>query len=88
VHEQAFRTHITAGTVVYGDANAMLEARFKGTHIGEFECVPATGREVDVPYAVAYDLRGDRISALRLYFPLDLLKRQIAGAAQEAAQAV
>src|SRR5215467_2311890 len=88
VHQQAFRTHITAGVMVYGDTNAILEARFSGTHIGEFEGVPATGREVDVPYAVAYDLRGDRISALRLYFPLDLLMRQIAGAAQPAAQAV
>lgn len=85
VHQQAFRTHIAAGAIVYGEANAILEARFTGTHIGEFEGVPATGREVDVPYAVAYDLRGDRISALRLYFPLDLLMRQIAGAAQPAA---
>lgn len=88
VHQQAFRTHITAGAIVYGDANAMLEARFEGTHIGEFEGVPASGQAVDVPYAVAYDLRGDRISALRLYFPLDLLMRQIAGSAQPAAQAV
>lgn len=88
VHQQAFRTHITAGVTVYGDANALLEAQFKGIHIGEFEGVPATGREVDVPYAVAYDLRGDTISALRLYFPLDLLMRQIAGAAQPAEQAV
>ena len=88
VHQQAFRTHITAGAILYGDANAMLEARFEGTHIGEFEGVPATGREVDVPYAVAYDLRGDGISALRLYFPLELLKRQIAGVVQPAEQAV
>src|SRR5262245_59455536 len=35
VHQQAFRTHITAGATVYGDTNAMLEARFEGTHIGE-----------------------------------------------------
>ena len=88
VHQQAFRTRITAGAIVYGDTNAMLEARFQGTHVAEFEGVAATGREVDVPYAVAYDLRGDRISALRLYFALDLLMRQIAGAAQPAEQAV
>jgi hypothetical protein len=85
--QQAFQTHITAGASVYGDGNAMLEAQFTGTHVGEFEGVTATGREVDVPYAVAYDLRGDKISALRLYFPLDLLMRQIAGAALPVAQA-
>lgn len=88
VHQQAFRTHITAGPLLYGDANAILEARFQGTHIGEFEGVPATRREVDVPYAAAYDLRGDRIAALRLYFPLELLMRQITGVAQNVAQAV
>ena len=88
MHQQAFHTHITAVTTVYGDANAMFEAQFNGTHVGEFEGVPATGHEVNVPYAVAYDLRGDRISALRLYFPLELLMRQISGAPQPAAGAV
>ena len=87
-HQQAFRSHITAGVSLYGESNAMLEARFEATHVGEFEGVPASGRQVDVPYAVAYDLRGDRISALRIYFPLELLMRQIAGAAQPAVQTV
>ena len=88
MHQQAFRTSISAGMILYGDATAMLEARFQGTHVGDFEGVLPTGREVDVPYAVAYDLSGARISALRLYFPLDLIMRQIAGVAQPAAQAV
>ena len=88
VHQQAFRSRIAATTTVYGEANAMLEARFQGTHVGEFEGIPATHREVDVPYAVAYDLRGDRISALRLYFPLELLMRQLAASARAVAHAV
>ena len=88
VHQQAFRTQIDAGVIVYGDANAMLEARFTGTHIGTFEGVAATGRKVDVPYAVAYDLRDDRISALRLYFPLELLMQQITRTAEAAVAAV
>ena len=77
VHQQAFRTQIRTSAILYGETNAMLEARFMGTHIGTFEGVAATGREVDVPYVVAYDLHGDRISGLRLYFPLELLMRQI-----------
>jgi len=85
VHQQAFRSRIAATTILYGEANAMLEAQFKGTHIAEFEGIPASQRQVDVPYAVAYDLRGDRISALRLYFPLELLMRQIADASVPAA---
>src|SRR4029077_6946243 len=37
MHQQAFRSHIAATTIVCGEANAMIEARFKGTHVGEFE---------------------------------------------------
>jgi predicted ester cyclase len=88
MHQHAFRTQITVDALVYGDVTAMLEARFRGTHIAEFEGIPATGRQVDVPYAVAYDLRGDRISALRLYFPMEVLRRQITGVPQPAAEAV
>ena len=88
MHQHAFRTQITVDALVYGDVTAMLEARFRGTHIAEFEGIPATGRQVDVPYAVAYDLRGDRISALRLYFPMELLMRQITAVPQPVAEAV
>ena len=37
-----------------GDGEAILEAEFIGTHVGEFEGVPATLRPVRVPYSVAY----------------------------------
>jgi hypothetical protein len=30
-----------------------------------------------VPYSVAYDLRGDRISVLRIYFPMSQLIEQL-----------
>jgi hypothetical protein len=36
-------------------------------------------RQPRVPYSVVYDLRGDRISALRIYFPMSLLMEQISG---------
>ena len=55
----------------------MLEVVFVGTHTGEFGGVAATGRPVEVPYAVVYDLRGDKIAALRIYMPVDALMRQI-----------
>ena len=50
-----------------------------GTHSGEFGGLAATGRAVRVPYSVVYDLRGDRISALRIYFPMSLLMEQMSG---------
>jgi predicted ester cyclase len=54
-----------------------LEADFVGTHIGEFQGVPATGNAVRVPYAVVYDVDGGRIVALRVYLPMHALMAQI-----------
>ena len=87
MHTQAFKTNIQVKRVVYGDGHAMLEAVFVGTHVGTFEGIPATHRDVRVPYAVAYDVNSAGITALRLYFPMDVLMRQI-GAGERTAAAV
>jgi predicted ester cyclase len=76
-HEVAFSSAIKVGTVVCGDGNALLEAEFIGTHTGEFEGVKPQLKAVRVPYSVAYDLANGKITALRLYFPFELLMRQI-----------
>jgi hypothetical protein len=77
MHTQAFRTSVRVKGVVYGDRQAMLEADFVGTHVGAFEGIAASHRDVRVPYAVAYDVETAGIKALRLYFPMDQLLRQI-----------
>jgi predicted ester cyclase len=84
-HEIAFSSAINVGTVVCGDGAAALEAEFIGTHIGEFEGIAPTLRAVKVPYSVAYTLAGGKITALRLYFPFELLMRQITAANTQAA---
>jgi ketosteroid isomerase-like protein len=78
-HETAFSSAIEVKSLLCGDGEAMLEAEFIGTHVGEFEGVRATLRPVRVPYSVAYTLADGRITALRLYFPFELLMRQVAG---------
>jgi steroid delta-isomerase-like uncharacterized protein len=89
IHEIAFRTAIEVKTVLCDGARAAIEAEFVGTHIGEFEGVPASHRDVRLPYAVSYDVENGRISSLRLYFALDELLRQIGAAeTREVAQAV
>ena len=77
VHTQAFETDIKVKRLVCGDGEAFVEAEFVGTHIAAFEGVPASHRPVRVPYAAAYDVKDTGITALRLYFPLDQLMRQI-----------
>ena len=59
------------------DRKAAIEADFVGTHTGEFAGVRATGRTVRVPYSVVYDLRDDKITQLRMYFPVSLLVEQL-----------
>lgn len=80
LHQQAFTATVVVTSTVVGDGRAMIEAEFVGTHAGEFAGVAASGRQVRVRYAVAYDLAGESITALRLYLPMDALVRQIRGA--------
>jgi predicted ester cyclase len=46
-------------------------------HTGAFLGTPATGKSAQVPYCMVYDLRGDKIAALRAYIPMDLLVQQL-----------
>jgi predicted ester cyclase len=77
LHEKAFDANPELKNTFIGDGRASLEAVFIGTHIGEFMGVAATGRPVRVPYAVFYDFAGDKISALRVYMPMDALMGQL-----------
>jgi predicted ester cyclase len=79
VHEGAFDARPELKNLLTDEGSAAIEADFVGTHSGEFGGLAATGRAVRVPYSVVYDLRGDRISALRIYFPMALLIEQISG---------
>jgi steroid delta-isomerase-like uncharacterized protein len=77
MHTQAFDAHPRVKTLVIGDGQAALEADFVGTHTGEFLGMPPTGKTVQVPYCVIYDLRDDKIAALRAYIPMDLFTQQL-----------
>jgi predicted ester cyclase len=77
VHENAFDARAEVKNLLADDGKAAIEADFVGTHIGEFAGIQPTGRTVRVPYSVVYDLRGDQISALRIYFPMSLLMEQL-----------
>ena len=77
VHEGAFDARMELKNLLTQPGKAAIEADFVGTHTAEFAGVPPTGRAVRVPYSVIYDLSGDRISALRIYFPMSLLMDQL-----------
>ena len=81
LHTQAFDARPEFKGPFITDNHATLEAEFVGRHIGEFFGVPASYHDVRVPYAVVYDLVGDRITALRFYMPMNVLMEQISMAA-------
>jgi steroid delta-isomerase-like uncharacterized protein len=62
---------------IVGDGQAATEVRLKGRHIGDFEGIPATDREIDVPLCVVYDLENDQIKRARIYLQVLPLLRQI-----------
>jgi len=68
-HEQAFdgRPELKSLIVDLDGQRAALEVDFVGRHTAEFAGIPATGRDVRVPYSVHYDLNDGGISALRIY---------------------
>jgi len=78
VHEGAFDARPELKNLLVDGSKAAIEADFVGTHTGEFAGIQPTGRPVRVPYSVVYDIRGDQISALRIYFPMSLLLEQLA----------
>src|SRR5712691_9528528 len=77
LHDQAFDAQPELKCLLVDGERAVVEVDFVARHIAEFAGRPATGKGVRVPYTVMYDLEGDRIKALRIYFSQDELLRQI-----------
>ena len=67
LHEQTFDARPEVTNVVIGEGTAAAEVVFVGTHTGDFAGIPASGKQVAVPYAVFYDLADGEITALRIY---------------------
>ena len=66
--------------LVIGEGRAIGEWDFVGTHVGEFAGVQATGRQIRVPLAVAYDLEGGQITRGRVYFEIPAFLAQVSAA--------
>lgn len=77
IYHVAFDAQAEGRNMVFADGQAVLEADFVGTHIGEFAGVPATGKPVRVPLCVVYDLENDMIKRGRVYFETPAFFKQV-----------
>ena len=80
LHTQAFDATVKVKALIVDEGQAALEAEFIGTHTGDFLGIAATGKPVNVPYCVVYDIPADKITALRIYMPMELFAQQLGGA--------
>lgn len=73
----AFDARAEAIAVMVGDGWAVWEGTFVGRHIGVFQGVPPTGREVRIPLCVCYDFRDGKLAEGRVYFEFPAFLEQV-----------
>ena len=73
----AFDATAKTNVTLFGETNAMIEGDFVGKHIGEFAGIAATGKDVNVPLCVVYDVANDQIIRGRVYFEMPALLHQL-----------
>jgi steroid delta-isomerase-like uncharacterized protein len=61
----------------HGEHAVFVEARFRGTHNGEWRGIPPTGRKVDFPLMIIFVFEGDRMVCERTYFDQLTILRQL-----------
>jgi steroid delta-isomerase-like uncharacterized protein len=77
IYHGAFDAHAELRNLLCDGQHALLEATFVGRHIGEFAGVPATGKNVRVPFCVVYDVADDKIRRARIYFEVPAFLAQV-----------
>ena len=76
-YQVAFDARPEPRKIIITDTQAAAEADFVGKHIGELPGLPATQRNVRVPFSVVYDIENALIKEARIYFPMDVLMKQL-----------
>jgi len=77
LHHQVFDGRVVTRHLVTSDGVAVLEASLEGTHVGAMGDLQPTGRHVNIPYCVVYEVDGDGIHAARGYMSGSQLMGQL-----------
>jgi len=62
--------HFEPTRVAPTDNAVLVEGRFRGTQLGGWRGLPATGRRVDFPMCLIFEFEGERMVNERVYFDL------------------
>ena len=76
-YNRAFNAEARPRNLVFGEGSAVGEWDFVGRHTGDFAGVPATGKDINVPLCVAYDVRDGKIVEGRVYFETPAFLAQV-----------
>ncbi len=77
MYHVAFDAHANVINTIITPDKALLEAEFKGKHIGEFAGIAATNKEINVPLAVSYDLENGLVKTARIYMLDAVMMKQL-----------
>jgi len=77
MYHVAFDAKAETVNYVIAENKAVVEAYFKGRHIGEIAGLKATDREIDVPLCVSYDLKDGLIKQARIYLLGEVMMNQL-----------
>jgi steroid delta-isomerase-like uncharacterized protein len=61
----------------HSEEAVILEVRMKGTHLGDWAGLKATGRSMDVPVVCIFEFDGDRLTCEKVYFDMSTLVNQL-----------
>lgn len=80
IYHIAFDAHAHIINTIITKDKALLEAEFRGRHIGEIAGIPATYKEVNVPLIVSYELENGLVKVARIYMLEDIMIKQLSWA--------
>lgn len=79
IYHVAFDAKAEVKNYIITEDKALMEANFKGNHIGEFAGIQPTHKQVNVPLCVTYDLEDGLIKEARIYMQVNVMFDQLKG---------
>lgn len=77
LYRTAFEGRDAIQTIIVDEEHAVVEGVFSGKHIGDFDGIAATGKQVEVGYCAVYKIAEEKIKSGHLYLPVEALRRQL-----------